>query len=269
MTENATRDQRTLNGIGEIWRWLMHRGPKGTLKHISKKGPRELLRLVKLYLRTIRAHRVNRNFDKRYRINTWGGLRADQMDIVGGNQDCSEIYAPMPEKTFHHVMRSIDVDFQNFTFVDYGSGKGKILLMASEYPFKKIIGVEFARDLHVVAQKNVLRYENKKQRCFDIEPQLADACEFILPEGNCVLFFFAPFFGPVLHRVLENIKRSLEDNPRQVAIVYMDDDVPHSKIVEVESAVVSWGFFFSHPLRNLPFDPGALMPVQGKVWLSR
>ncbi len=49
---------------------------------------------------------------------------------------------------------------QDFTFIDLGSGKGRVLLMASEYPFQKIIGVEFMPELHRAAQKNIAGYSH-------------------------------------------------------------------------------------------------------------
>ena len=48
----------------------------------------------------------------------------------------------------------------DFTFIDLGSGKGRVLLMASDYPFKKIIGVEFMPELHRAAQENITGYSN-------------------------------------------------------------------------------------------------------------
>jgi len=51
---------------------------------------------------------------------------------------------------------------RDFTFVDLGSGKGRVLLMASHYPFKRIIGVEFIPELHQVAQENIRKYTEQR-----------------------------------------------------------------------------------------------------------
>jgi hypothetical protein len=47
---------------------------------------------------------------------------------------------------------------QDFTFIDLGSGKGRVLLMAAAYGFKRIIGVEFMPELHRVAEENIRKY---------------------------------------------------------------------------------------------------------------
>jgi SAM-dependent methyltransferase len=54
---------------------------------------------------------------------------------------------------FEQIMQAISVDFSQFTFVDLGCGKGRVLLMASDYPFQRIVGVEFMPELHRAAEK--------------------------------------------------------------------------------------------------------------------
>lgn len=38
------------------------------------------------------------------------------------------------------------VPLQDYDFLDFGSGKGRTLLMAASFPFKKITGVEFSKN---------------------------------------------------------------------------------------------------------------------------
>ena len=51
--------------------------------------------------------------------------------------------------------RALHLDFQDFNFVDIGSGKGRALLLASDYPFREIIGIELSPELDRVAQGEV------------------------------------------------------------------------------------------------------------------
>ena len=53
-----------------------------------------------------------------------------------------------------------------FTFVDLGSGKGRTLLMASDYPFRRIIGVELLPSLHQIAQENLRQYKSESAEMF-------------------------------------------------------------------------------------------------------
>lgn len=45
-------------------------------------------------------------------------------------------YQPTDPALFHEMLDSLKIDFRDFTFIDIGSGKGRTLLMASDYPFR-------------------------------------------------------------------------------------------------------------------------------------
>lgn len=109
---------------------------------------------------------------------------------------------------------------QDFTFIDLGSGKGRVLLMASDYPFHGIIGVEFMPDLYRTAQKNIAGYSSDEQQCRQIEAVCMDARDFQFPSGPLVVYLFNPFSESTFMAVLENLERSIEQAPRSVYIAY-------------------------------------------------
>ena len=109
---------------------------------------------------------------------------------------------------------------QDFTFIDLGSGKGRVLLMASEYPFKRIIGVEFMPELHRAAQNNIAKYTTERQQCWQIETFCMDARDFPFPDGPLVVYLFNPFSESTFALILENLRRSVEASPRPVYIAY-------------------------------------------------
>lgn len=121
---------------------------------------------------------------------------------------------------FEQIMQALQIDFSQFTFIDLGCGKGRVLLMASDYPFKKIIGVEFMPDLHRAAQKNIAGYSNDRQRCRQIETLCMDARDFQFPLEPLVVYLFNPFSEPAFAHVLQNLRRSVEQTPRPVYIAY-------------------------------------------------
>ena len=121
---------------------------------------------------------------------------------------------------FEEMMRALPIDFREFSFIDLGSGKGRALLMASEYPFQKIIGVEFLPGLNRVAQQNIARY-----------PQIAslemDARDFEFPSSPLVVYLFNPFPEPVFASVLANLEDSWLENPRPVYVAYRSPEFEH------------------------------------------
>ena len=90
------------------------------------------------------------------------------------------------------MMQSLPIDYTQFTFIDLGSGKGRTLLIASDYPFRRIIGVELLGELHRIAQENIRTYQSPTRKCFALEIIRGDAREFTFPAEPSVIYLFNP-----------------------------------------------------------------------------
>ena len=133
-------------------------------------------------------------------------------------------YQPTEPALFHEMLAALQttarVDFRELTFIDLGSGKGRTLLMASDYPFRRIVGVELIPSLNAIAQENLLNYQNESQQCHAIESICADAADFPFPAEPTLLYLFHPFPESVLRRVVATLEQSLRANPRPVYVLY-------------------------------------------------
>jgi len=128
---------------------------------------------------------------------------------------------------FHEMLSQLKIDFRDFTFIDLGSGKGRALLMAADYPFRRIVGVELLPGLHHVAQENIRRYESDSLQCFAVESICGDAREFVFPPEPLVLYLFNPLPEPGLERVIANLERSLRENRRRLYVLYHNPLLEH------------------------------------------
>jgi len=117
-------------------------------------------------------------------------------------------------------LADLGLRYEDYTSLDLGSGKGRALLLASAFPFRKMIGVEYNQALHQVAEQNLLRYPLNVRRCRQIEAHWGDAAEFELPEGPLVLFLYNPFGAPVMERVIDNVTASFHRRPRRIIVIY-------------------------------------------------
>jgi SAM-dependent methyltransferase len=132
-------------------------------------------------------------------------------------------YQPTEPPLFEEIMAAIPIeDPSTFLFLDLGSGKGRTLLMASEYPFRRILGVELLPDLHHVAQENIRKFKNTGQCCFTLESTCLDAREFVFPNEPTVLYLFHPFPATVFENVINNLETSVTTVPRPVYVVYVN-----------------------------------------------
>lgn len=137
------------------------------------------------------------------------------MEDWEGNHD----YAPTSIRAFRAFIGSVEIEAGRDVFVDYGCGMGRVLALAAEYPFRRVIGVEVSQKLAAAARRNLDNYRGER-RCHDIEIWCGSAEDFELPADASVLYFANPFHGRVLVEVFERVRRSLEARPRRLRVIY-------------------------------------------------
>ena len=111
-----------------------------------------------------------------------------------------------------------------FTFVDLGAGMGRALLLAAEFPFRAVVGVELNPTLARIGRKNMAQWRMEKRALAPMRMVCRDAVDFKLPAGPCVVFLFNPFGAPVLRRLLASWSRSLVGRERQLDILYVNNE---------------------------------------------
>lgn len=124
-------------------------------------------------------------------------------------------YYPTPYDSIQKILDYLKLGKED-VFVDLGSGKGRVILLAAARNLKKVIGVELDKHTIDVCKKNleVFRFKNTPLEIIN-----ADVANFIPSEGS-VFFMYHPFGYNTLVKVLNNIKESLTAHPRKIRIVY-------------------------------------------------
>src|ERR1019366_7569028 len=146
--------------------------------------------------KSLRPNGCVSEFDREYGVDTDGKFDGwtylSDLDIPSSNWIDGNYFAAFEPIRFKRVLAGFDIAFEDYTFVDFGSGKGPALLLASEFPFKRILGLEFSPELHRTAEENIRRYRSKTQKCRDIQSLNVDFAGYALPPEASVLFFFHP-----------------------------------------------------------------------------
>jgi hypothetical protein len=161
------------------------------------------------------------------------------LNLTGPAQDGFS-YIPSRVASARLAIRDLPIrNYADYTFIDSGSGKGRVLFVAAEFPFRRILGVEFAKELHFETTQNILRYRHRKQRCHEIDSLNLHAKDFSFPDENLILYLFNPFPAPILEEVLQNLSASIERHRRDVFVIllfpelaHVVEAVPHLKICE-------------------------------------
>lgn len=135
-------------------------------------------------------------------------------------------------------------------FLDLGCGKGRPLLIATEFGFPSITGVEFARGLARVAQRNIAIISRAYPDRTRINLVIGDALAYRLPPEKLVIFIYNPFDRPRMVQLLANIEASLLGAPRDLYIICYNpvwaDVLDGSAALERRYAA------------QIPYDPGEI-----------
>jgi SAM-dependent methyltransferase len=111
-----------------------------------------------------------------------------------------------------------------FTFVDLGAGMGRAVLLAAEYPFRAVMGVELNPTLLRIARKNVTRWRATGRALAPIRMMGGDVVDFKFPAGPCVAFLFNPFGAPVMRRVLMRLAEDFVGRQGQLDLLYVNNE---------------------------------------------
>lgn len=135
-------------------------------------------------------------------------------------------YMPTDPEWFRETVGGLGIDYPQFVFLDLGSGKGRALLLASEFPFRRIVGVELLPELHRVAQENARHFQQGAQQ-HRIELWCGDARHFCFPPEPLLVFLFDPFPEHILEQVILRLEQSWRGRPRKLLIIYQNPISEH------------------------------------------
>lgn len=159
--------------------------------------------------------------EKKYNIDTIVLDRLNNLSIKGDNLAHSSIYQAcnyyILEKGFAYLE---DIN-ENKNIIDFGSGKGRVLVVAAYHGFKNITGIEFANALCAHAEQNI----KKTQPIFPtvkFNIICDDVVNYKIEKEQNVFFFFNPFDEVIMLEVVKNIRSSLKENSRKVYIMYVN-----------------------------------------------
>ena len=142
---------------------------------------------------------------------------------------------------------------EDYTFVDVGAGKGRGLLVASEYSFRNVAGIELNHEMATIARQNVERWKRAHSedptaaRLAPIELFEQDALEYDLPDTPTLLFLFHPFEAPVLKQLLRRIETQFAKRPGTLDLLYVNAEC--ANVIDRNPA------FTQLFLENVPMSP--------------
>lgn len=105
------------------------------------------------------------------------------------------------------------------TFVDVGSGKGRVVCLAAQYKIQLAVGVEYSTELALQARRNAKRLRRSASSIL-ICNSTAEQFDY---STATALYFFNPFKAHVLDRVLRKIRADRHGKPVRMAFIMESD----------------------------------------------
>lgn len=166
-------------------------------------------------------HWLERSFDRRHGTDTCQAVHRRDFDIEAELAEHATNYAATPDRTFVRFLTQQELVYSDYTFVDLGCGKGRTLLLASQYPFKRIVGIEVDPAIHAICLANIATYfANSKIPRPPTDALCMSAGDFDFPEGDIFLYLFNPFDDYIMMQVAQRLRKAIESDSRCIRIVY-------------------------------------------------
>ncbi len=153
-------------------------------------------------------------------VQTSGGLIDPK--VLGIASPDAKPYGAIGYQHIFWALKRVPFPADQVVFVDCGCGKGRAVAAAATYPFKRVIGVELSAMLVQQARENLSRM--KHQRAEQVEIVQMDAATFAIPGNANVIYFFNPFDGETLSKVIDNLRHSYQNHNRHMFVIFFNCD---------------------------------------------
>ena len=159
--------------------------------------------------------------EKKYQLDTVKVDTLRHQKINSENLKHASIYQGTNYFIIEKAFEFLRNENANYHLVDFGCGKGRVLVVAAYYGFKKITGVDFSQTLCDEAERNIEKIKPDFPSV-DFKFFCGDAVNYKIENDAKVFFFFNPFDEVVMLHVVKNILSSFKKNSRKIYIVYVN-----------------------------------------------
>ncbi len=203
---------------------LRNRSPADIVE-LAVKNVRYVAALLSSEARAQRA--ADLAFDRRWKTDTSTGVSVHELGFASDSIAHYRRYDPSSEAMLREPIAQLGIDPTDFSFVDYGAGKGRIMMLAMEMGFDEVIGVELSAPLCRIARSNLDIFGRQNPHLVVGRIAEQDATTF-LPHGrNIVAYFYNPFDATILTAVRQRLETMLDDGTDCIIVIYANPEHGH------------------------------------------
>jgi SAM-dependent methyltransferase len=213
---------KNLQLTARLWRSLNNRGIFGSLGHYALRA-----------YRILRPHRLPPHpFDLKHGVHTTAHIPGSELGVGHAHDIYNTVYLPSQPSMVSsciEVWQSFLTEADHpashpigdYTFVDLGCGMGRAVMVASLFPFRKVVGVEMNPKLGEQARSNLAIWQQTPRACNDLEIATCEATDFAWPKTPLAIYMFNPFEEPVVVALLERLDEALAEGSGPIDILYV------------------------------------------------
>ena len=166
------------------------------------------------YLRRRHIHAVNQD-------NHMGVCTDDNTISIRLGYDLSyynRTHRAIPYSAANRIITRVAPN-ESDSLLDYGCGAGRMICVASQFPFKRIIGLDLDQNLCAITRANVNTMHSRR-----VWPEVVcgDATSYCVPDEITVVFLYNPFGGDILRAALTRVVKWYWRAPRRIRLAYMN-----------------------------------------------
>ena len=159
--------------------------------------------------------------EKKYNIDTVKINRLGNEHIESENLQHASIYQASNYFLLEKAFDFLKDENANIGLVDFGCGKGRVLIVAANYGFKSLTGIEFSQNLCIEAEENIEKIKPVfPNTLFNIICE--DAVKYEIENDKNCFFFFNPFDEMIMLKVVKNLLSFLKKNSRKIYVIYIN-----------------------------------------------
>ena len=165
--------------------------------------------------------RYLRSFDRKYRIQTSGFILLSNTSFNPARLRDATQYGPVNGWALRRFLLQLNLP-RILQFVDLGCGLGRAVILAGEYGFEKVIGVELAPEFCELARQNIANCRPPSGKLSPITILQMDALDFCAQTDADVFFMFRAFSLEFLGRILDLLANRARSRGKPVTIIYSE-----------------------------------------------
>lgn len=159
-------------------------------------------------------------FDKRWGTDTSRPVSLHDLDIGRARIAQCNRYEASSEAMLCEPLAALGIDPRQYDFIDYGAGKGRVMMLALQKGFRSVTGIELSARLCATAQSNLDIFSRDVVDARNARVIGADATMYLPRSSSIVAYFYNPFDASIMDIVRQRLEQALRTASGRVVVIY-------------------------------------------------